>query len=379
LIIKPLGHNPPVRELGQIETIDPPPRPISLQGGLVPAIFISAGFHLLIVFLFWHCCQGGTRFDFDSAQIIDTRVNDPGMKVDVCLTLLDITSDPTSKSQKTAAPKAAQRANLMRAESKTNNESPRPDANIPINLAWAESSKPWSSPRGQQNTGPAIGQPWPREKITKFVQPSKGYLEGGSHGATGKAFSLSGLGKDLGPANGAVTFFQINARVKSVVYVIDRSVSMGPNGKLNRAKEELLNSLEKLPTDVRFQIIFFNRTFDMLSVEHSSDLLFATWENKQRVMAFLRTILPEGGTRPVPALKRALALKSDVIYFVSDQEDMDERDVREVTQLNRGVTSIHVFAIEDGKDGIQMSPLHKLAQNNRGECRVLHDTSWHGN
>lgn len=159
----------------------------------------------------------------------------------------------------------------------------------------------------------------------------------------------------------------MGAGAKSVVYVLDRSVSMGLNSKLTRAKRELLKSIGQLRADVRFQIILFNRSVEVLKGSQEAGLLPATLENKRKVAEFLRTVLPEGGTQPVPALKRALALRPDVIFFLSDVEDLSARDLREVTLLNQGHSVIQVVAFDNEHPS---QTLQALAQNNHGEIRV---------
>ncbi len=119
--------------------------------------------------------------------------------------------------------------------------------------------------------------------------------------------------------------------------------------------------------DVRFQIILFNRSVEVLAGSQGAGLLPATMENKRRVADFLRTVLPEGGTQPVPALKRAMALRPDAIYFVTDAEEMSARDLREVTLLNQGHSVIQVVAFDNEHPSLT---LKALAQNNRGQIRV---------
>src|SRR5207253_333937 len=120
--------------------------------------------------------------------------------------------------------------------------------------------------------------------------------------------SPGGSDEGQSTSHSGTRFFQIGVRAKSVVYVIDRSVSMGLNGGLTRAKQELLASLRGMPVDTQFQIIIFNRSVQMLEPGSAAGLLAASSENKQKAAAFLAPVRPEGGTLPVPALKRALAL-----------------------------------------------------------------------
>ncbi len=169
----------------------------------------------------------------------------------------------------------------------------------------------------------------------------------------------------------SATFFEIETRTKNIVYVIDRSVSMGPNEKSARAKRELLRSLEQLPADSRFQVILFNSSVEILTGDQGAGLLPANPENRRRAAQFLSSALSEGGTRALPALKRALTLKSDVIFFLSDAEDMSDRDVREITHLNAGRTEIQVVVLEEARHENQNSVLSMLAHSNRGKLRSV--------
>jgi hypothetical protein len=357
LIIKHLGHNRPVRELGQIALTDRLPFRSFIHGGLVPAILISTGIHAVIVLLFWYGCRGDTREDRSRVQIIDTRVKGSGFQVDVCLRLIDLPSSESPKQRKGAPPKVA-RAPDTRWQSE--------DVKAVSNNSLAK--------RNSSVAGVESSKLQPPHVEATFGSPNGSTSKSALASLTGLGHLPSGTDESFGIESGTVRFFQIAARAKSFVYVIDRSVSMGPNGKLNRAKEELRRNLEQLPADARFQFIMFNRSVEVLTADQNSGLLIATLENKQRAARFLQSILPEGGTRPVPALKRALAMKPEVIYFLSDAEDMNGRDVREVTLLNHGHSVIHVLAIEDANSALQQSSLQILAQNNRGECRVVSGT-----
>jgi hypothetical protein len=184
----------------------------------------------------------------------------------------------------------------------------------------------------------------------------------------------SGAGIGESKNFGSATFFEIETRAENIVYIIDRSVSMGPNEKLARAKRELLRSLEQLPADARFQIILFNRSVEILNGDQGMGLLPATLENRRRAAQFLSSVLSEGGTLPLPALKRALALKPDIIFFLSDAEDMSDRDVREITHLNEGRTKIQVVVLEGEHHDNQNSVSSMLAHSNRGKVRSIADS-----
>jgi hypothetical protein len=73
--------------------------------------------------------------------------------------------------------------------------------------------------------------------------------------ATGTAGAVGGL---------ASTFFGLPAEAKKIVYVLDRSGSMGKNSLLERASLELLRSLEKMPPAAEFQVLVYNRKVELL-------------------------------------------------------------------------------------------------------------------
>jgi hypothetical protein len=182
----------------------------------------------------------------------------------------------------------------------------------------------------------------------------------------------SGAGRS-GPssAGGVTTFFQIAARGQSVVYVIDRSASMGLNGGLAAAKHELLASLQQLPPAARFQVIAYNRIANPLAVHGQAGLLAASAENKRQAALLVEALDAEGGTDHLPALKQALALEPEVIYFLTDADDLRLDQVRTVTLLNHGRVVIHTIALTTGHQDPGEPPLAVLAEGNRGEHRQV--------
>jgi hypothetical protein len=174
-----------------------------------------------------------------------------------------------------------------------------------------------------------------------------------------------------GTRDGTTTFFQIATQAKAIVYVIDRSASMGLNGGLAKAKRELLVSLDRLPSTCRFQIIAYNRSAEPLRLNGDSGLVFATPENKRRVAALLQEMEAEGSTEHLPALRRALALGPDVIFFLTDADDLRAEQIRSITSLNRGRTVIHTIGLGRPFPAAGDVPLYVLAQDNGGRCKSV--------
>jgi hypothetical protein len=176
-------------------------------------------------------------------------------------------------------------------------------------------------------------------------------------------------GKGSGPIRTAA-FFQVSAPGRSVVYVIDRSISMGINGALAAAKHELSASLLRLPADARFQVILYNRSAEPLHLDGRNDLLPVTDELRRQAIRLVEAVRAEGGTGHLAALKRALALRPDVIFFVTDADDLAPEHVRAVTLLNQGHTAIHAIQVGASR-GSANGPLALLARSNRGSYRAV--------
>jgi hypothetical protein len=184
----------------------------------------------------------------------------------------------------------------------------------------------------------------------------------------------SGKGEDEG-APGGVTFFQVETRARSVVYVIDRSMSMALQGRLSAARRELLASLSRLAPSTLFQVVVYNRQAEALRIAGQTRLVPATDENKGRAALFLREVLPEGATDHLPALTLALTFQPDAVFFLTDADDLTDRQVQTVTRINReqnrGRTCIHAIELTPDNRGREDMPLHRLARDNHGSyCGV---------
>jgi hypothetical protein len=186
-----------------------------------------------------------------------------------------------------------------------------------------------------------------------------------------EASSVPGEQGTGGNAAETTAFFQVPAQGRSVVYVIDRSSSMGAGGRLALARRELLASLGRLRPPVCFQIIAYNRHPEALRVAGRVELLLATEENKQLAARFLAELVAEGSTEHGQALDQAVALRPDVIYFLTDADDLKREEVRALTQLNRGRCTIHAIEMSTGnRDKLEM-PMHVLARTNGGSYRAV--------
>jgi hypothetical protein len=183
--------------------------------------------------------------------------------------------------------------------------------------------------------------------------------------------SKPGAGMSAGPGTGkdGTSFFQIETQARRVVYVIDRSSSMGKQGALARACRELVASLLALPPDASFQIIVYNSTAQTLLPAHPG-WLQATDANRELAAAALDQLEAVGGTRHQLALPMALSLRPDVIFFLTDADDLTPAYVREVTSQNRNHAVVHVIELNPSASSDGNMPLQVLARENGGVYRA---------
>ncbi len=177
-----------------------------------------------------------------------------------------------------------------------------------------------------------------------------------------------------GPSgSGEGTFFPTVSQAHSIVYVIDRSASMGRNdGAFNRACAEVVTSLRQLPPDVRFQVIVYNdwRPHCLLDPEQLCPA------QPETVALFVRAInnpglLPEGNTNHVAALRCALVLNPDAIFWVTDGDDFSPRDLNEVMKWKRGRTAIHLIELGSDSNRDANRPIVQLTKLTDGTYRAI--------
>jgi hypothetical protein len=186
-----------------------------------------------------------------------------------------------------------------------------------------------------------------------------------SHAFRPAASSNSSRGD--GPAISG-SLFPLPAKAASVVYVIDRSVSMGVGNKLEAACRELLVSLRHLPAGTRFQIIAYNNAAEPLFIEGRNDLLPADPAIIEQAARAVERLTASGPTDHVRALRRALALHPDVLFFLTDADDLPAEQIDFLTLCNRG-TAIHAIELTRGRQPRSDGMLARLARANRGSFR----------
>jgi hypothetical protein len=93
----------------------------------------------------------------------------------------------------------------------------------------------------------------------------------------------------------------------------------------------LLASLGQLPPEAQFAVIFYNLGARVLSDDQGhAGLMAATAANRQRVQSQVAEVDPDGGTDHMTALRAAMALKPEVIFFLTDADLVTNGDVDEI-------------------------------------------------
>jgi len=156
------------------------------------------------------------------------------------------------------------------------------------------------------------------------------------------------------------------------VYVFDRSASMaGYEGRpLSAAKREMRRSIDKLERSNQFQIIFYNDRTSVFNPDHPRPprLLWGDDSTKSAADRYIQTIAADGGTRHLAALKLALGMSPDVIFFLTDADDpqLTTQELAEVLKWNYAASQIHAIQFGAGPDPGGDNFLKRIARQNRG-------------
>ncbi len=189
----------------------------------------------------------------------------------------------------------------------------------------------------------------------------------GSGGGFGHGGLGSGLGnRDLAGGGPVGTLWGVGEGqlARSVVYVMDRSGSMGETFSL--LQRELMRAIGSLNDDQTFNVIWFN---EGPATQLAEEMLPATIGNKREAFRAIKRIFPTGQTQPVDAVRLGLTHKPDVLFLLSDGDfgENNQQVVKMINQKNkRKATMINtiLFVYDAGGDGERV--LRAIAEANKG-------------
>ena len=200
--------------------------------------------------------------------------------------------------------------------------------------------------------------------------------------STGGVSSPS-LGTDgvLGPPpstgaalGGATSLFGITDAGRRFVYVLDRSGSMSDHGAFRVAQAELMASLENLEATQQFQVIFYNKApIALVPRDARAEMFRGIGTHRLEVRRQIDAIRPDGGTGHLDALKMALNMSPDVIFFLTDAAEPapTSDELADINKRNVGGARIHCIEFGEGPSlHSARGPknfLQKLADQNDGQ------------
>ena len=241
----------------------------------------------------------------------------------------------------------------------------------------SNASNPNSS---NENFGPPLSFSEVLTSLAGADSKSIGTDNGLGSGLTGAGNSANGNSKGGSKNSTTTSFLGVPGTGQSFVYVVDRSDSMMAYeaAPLRLAKRELLKSLESLNEYHQFQIIFYNESpSPPLSFSGAGGrMLFATDNDKRRAKSYVQAMPGDGGTEHIPAIRLALSLAPDVIFFLTDAEDpklsiKQLLDIQRLAEVKR--TTIH--AIQFGTNSGDGGWIRTLAEMNRGTYKYVDITN----
>ncbi|MEM6472724.1 MAG: hypothetical protein AAF802_24395 [Planctomycetota bacterium] len=171
--------------------------------------------------------------------------------------------------------------------------------------------------------------------------------------------------------------FGVSGSGNRFVYVLDRSDSMNGFGglPLATAKAELIRSLRSLTRGQEFQVIFYNENAKPFRVGGAPLATIsggsAEVDRAERYVASIRAF---GGTKHMGALKMALRMSPDVIFFLTDAH-IPRLSVTELQEVQRRAeqagASIHAIEFGTRPSGAADSFLRDLAAMNNGQYQYV--------
>lgn len=200
--------------------------------------------------------------------------------------------------------------------------------------------------------------------------------DGGAGGLASDGLPGAGdLAKDSGSQSagraggkkGHTYLFGIEGVGNKFLYVFDRSASMESyEGRpLAAAKAELARSLEPLESTHQFQIIFYNDRQNVFNpyLPQPPRMLFADDKHKDLARRYLRSVTADGGTQHLDALRLALGLNPDVVFFLTDADEppLSAEELTKVVQWSGGAV-IHAIEFGAGPQRRGVNFLQRIAE-----------------
>ena len=164
-----------------------------------------------------------------------------------------------------------------------------------------------------------------------------------------------------------VSFFGTRSKGKRFVFVIDKSGSMNSQGRLGKAKRELIATLQSLKPDTRFMVYFFDHIADPMPVRA---MMAATPENVAWAARWIEGRDVGGSTDPSDALRLTFSLKPDTVWLLTDGQFADEDELLGQIRSANPQSAIRINTVAF-KDKSGEAVLKQIAAENDGTYRFV--------
>jgi hypothetical protein len=183
---------------------------------------------------------------------------------------------------------------------------------------------------------------------------------------------------------GETEFFGLGAMAYHIVYLIDRSGSMGMLYKFRSVSEEMVRSLSQLKPAQDFHVVLFH-SGEPLQLP-STHLVTATMENKRRAAEKLQEVVPESTGRHLTDPREALEQAFDVLEAAGDARGklimfltdgvFDGTTNEAVLEMIRarnveGQVHINTFLYAEGRDPVAVEVMRQIAEENGGTFQYV--------
>lgn len=154
----------------------------------------------------------------------------------------------------------------------------------------------------------------------------------------------------------------------TVVFVLDRSSSMGVDGLLPRAVAETLTAIEQLAADTRFQVVAYNGG----AMTAPGETLQPNPETLARIARWLKALPAEGKSDHRAGIREALTFRPTHVFLLTDADDLDAREANYLNGLLRGPIVMNALVVGPaGTRPAVETPLEGLTRAHGGRVRYL--------
>ncbi|HVK12297.1 MAG TPA: hypothetical protein VM597_26325 [Gemmataceae bacterium] len=154
----------------------------------------------------------------------------------------------------------------------------------------------------------------------------------------------------------------------TVVFVIDRSSSMGVDGMLGRAVSEAVSAARQLDATTRFQVVAYNGG----ATPGPGGLKVSGDEARSDTERWLKTLTAEGRSDHRAGVREALTYRPTHIFLLTDADDLEGREAADIKRMLAGPVVLDVIVF--GAAGVRPAsetPLERLVRSTGGSVRYF--------